>query len=209
MPLSEYNVRQDAIVFQLDSRELRLFENNGVATMWQLDLPLATNTFDLRQILDIHFVIYYDGFFDATLEQQILAALPAGGNASRGLSLRLYAPDELFFLRSQGSAALRITPDLFPANHVNQRLTGYLIRALGEQVEGLRLRVEYETLGASHTFQLDADGAAGAAAFPDLVGHSLFDTWTFTIDPADNPGFDPRGLSDLSVFVEYDFDYRT
>ena len=36
MPLSDYNVKQDAIVFQLDSKELRLFENNGIATLWQM-----------------------------------------------------------------------------------------------------------------------------------------------------------------------------
>ncbi|MCP4420680.1 MAG: hypothetical protein GY805_29075 [Chloroflexi bacterium] len=208
MPLSEYSVRQDAIVFQLDSKELRLFENNGVATMWQLDLPLATNTFDLRQILDIQLVIYYDGFFDVGLEQQILAALPANDSASRGLSLRLYAPDELFFLRSQGSAEFALTPDLFPANQTNQSLTAYTLQAIGDDVAGLRIRVDFEQLGGSHTFQLDNDGMASSAAFPAPLGQSLFETWRFSIDPADNPDFDLATLTDLSLFVEYDFTYR-
>lgn len=208
MPLSEYNVRQDAIVFQLDGKELRLFENNGVATMWQLDLPLASNTFNLRQILDIQLVLYYDGFFDAGLEAQILAALPASGNASRGLSLRLYAPDELFFLRGQGSADLHLTPDLFPANQTSLKLTSYSLQAYGAKVGGLRVRVGLRGLGAMQTVTLDANGLAGSAAFPAPLNHTLFDTWTFTVDPADNPGFDRAGLTDLSLFVEYSFDYR-
>src|SRR4029077_897892 len=128
MPLSEYNVRQDALVFQLESKDLRLFENNGIATMWQLDLPRSTNTFDLRQILDIQLVIYYDGFFDPGLETQIKAALPKSGKTSRGISLGLYAPDELFFLRSQGTAVLNLSEDFFPANQVNRKLTQYFIR---------------------------------------------------------------------------------
>ena len=41
----------------------------------------------------------------------MLAALPHGA-ASRSVSLRLNAPDELFFLRSQGSPTLRSMPGL-------------------------------------------------------------------------------------------------
>ncbi|MGI5823933.1 MAG: hypothetical protein ACOX6Z_08350, partial [Dethiobacteria bacterium] len=208
MPLSEYNVRQDALVFQLDSKELRLFENNGVATMWQLDLPRAVNTFDLHQILDIHLVIYYDGFFDANLEQQILAALPAGGSASRGIALRLYAPDELYYLRSQGAAELCLSPAFFPANHTNLRLKGYTLQALGENVAGLRVHVAIAGLGAGHTFQMDSSGNAAGSAFTAPLNHSLFDTWIFTIRPEDNPGFDLSGLTDLAMFLEYEYDYR-
>ena len=209
MPLSEYNVRQDAIVFALDSKELRLFENNGVATMWQLDLPLSSNTFDLRQILDIHMVVYYDGYFDAGLEGQILAGLPASGSASRGLSLRMNAPDELFFLRSQGAAELRITPDQFPANHTNARLLNYSIQAQGAGVAGLKVNVGFENLASTATFTLDADGLADGATFPGPIGQTLFDTWSIAIDPAANASFDVSALEDLSVFAEYSFDYRS
>ncbi|MBM9593826.1 Tc toxin subunit A-related protein [Roseitranquillus sediminis] len=207
MPLSEYDVRRDAIVFQLDPNELRLFENNGVATMWRLDLPRNTNTFDLRNILDVHLVVSYDGFHDPGLETMIRDALPTSGSASRGISLRLYAPDELYFLRSQGTARLALTPGLFPANQVDQTLTGYTLKASGAGVAGLRVRVAYEALGAEHTFVLDADGTADGAAFLDPVGRPLFDTMTFTVE-SDAPDFDLAGLTDLALFVEYDFDYR-
>ncbi len=211
MPLSEYDVKRDAIVFQLDSRELRLFENNGIATMWQLDLPLANNTFDLSQILDIQMVLYYDGFFDRSLEQDILEALPASASGARALGLRLYAPDELFFLKSQGSAELAITPHLFPANQTNQVLTHYRIQAVGDaaSIHGLSLRVDFANLGASHTFHLDGDGNAGDSAFEAPLGQSLFETWTITIDPEENAGIDLSKIDDIALYVEYDFDYRS
>ncbi|MGP1373758.1 MAG: hypothetical protein ACTS3T_13090 [Almyronema sp.] len=210
MPLSDYNVKQDAIVFQLDSRELRLFENNGIATLWQLDLPLAVNTFDLGQILDIQMVLYYDGFFDARLEQQIKATLPAVGSGARALSLRLYAADELFFLKSQGTAELAIAPELFPANQTQPVLKHYRIQAMGaaSTVAGLNLRIDFINAGVSHTFQLDSDGNADDASFSDPLDRSLFDTWRLTIDPADNPSVDLSQLDDIAVYVEYTFTYR-
>lgn len=211
MPLSEYDVKQDAIVFQLDSKELRLFENNGIATMWQLELPLANNTFDLNQILDIQMVLYYDGFFDPALEQQVKAALPNSGKGGRALGLQLYAPDELFFLKSQGTAELSITPDLFPANQVGHVLTRYRIQAIGQPttVDGLTLSIDFADLGASHAFQLDSDGNADDADFAGPLNRSLFDTWTITVDPAANPGVDLSDLKDIAVYVEYDFNYRS
>ena len=211
MPLSEYDVKQDAIVFQLDSKELRLFENNGIATMWQLDLPLANNTFELSQVLDIQMVLYFDGFFDQGLEQQILAALPTTGSGARALGLRLYAPDELFFLKSQGRAELSITPELFPANQANHVLTRYRIQAIGDAaaVNGLNLRIDFDNLGASHTFQLDSEGNADDSAFAAPLSQPLFDTWVIAIDSADNPGVDLSRLDDIAVYVEYNFDYRS
>ena len=216
MPLSEYNVRQDALVFQLESKDLRLFENNGIATMWQLDLPRSTNTFDLRQILDIQLVIYYDGFFDPGLETQIKAALPKSGKTSRGISLRLYAPDELFFLRSQGTAVLNLSEDFFPANQVNRKLTQYFIRATGDAaaVKNLKLNVQLINLNKSKTLTLNATGENDGSSFADPVGKPLLDTWTFSILAADNPQLvkdgvlDLSGIQDLSMFTEFTFDFK-
>ncbi|MDD7942026.1 hypothetical protein PHK61_26775 [Actinomycetospora lutea] len=207
MPLSEYDVRQDAVIFQLDARELRLFENNGVATMWQLDLPRSSNTFDLNQILDIQMVLYYDGFFDPGLEATIKAALPAGESAARAFSLRMFAPDELYFLRSQGSARLKIDATMLPANHGDPRITDYFVQAVGPAAAGLKVRLESDALGAGHLFTLDASGNASGAGFPDAVGQPLVDSWTISVPPAENPGVDVGALTDFSLFVEYDFTY--
>ncbi|MEM9550866.1 MAG: hypothetical protein AAGA05_06810, partial [Pseudomonadota bacterium] len=209
MPLSEYDVRHDAIVFQHDPKDLRLFENNGVATMWRLDLPLATNTFDLRHILDVQLIISYDGFFDAGLESTVVATLPTSSSASNSISLRLYAPDELFFLRANGSCGFALTPNLFPANQINQVLTGYHLRVQGAAAAGLTLTVEFENLGQSHSFTLDADGRASGADFAGPIGQSLFENLAFSIDPAANPGVDLSQIEDLQLVVEYDFDYRS
>jgi hypothetical protein len=215
MPLTDYDVRQDAVVFQLSANELRLFENNGIATVWQLDVPKHSNTFDLHQILDVQLVLYYDGFFEAGLERTVLAALPATGAGTRSFGLRLTAPDELFFLRSQGSAQLSIDASLLPANQAAPQLKSYFLQARGPAGAGLKLRVDWTGLGAGHLFTLDANGNAAGTAFPSPVGRTLFDTMRFGVSAADNPqlvkngALDLSGLLDLAVFVDYTFTYRT
>lgn len=208
MPLSEYNIRQDAIVFQLDAKELRLFENNGVATMWRLDLPLATNTFDLRQILDIQVVLYYDGFFDAALEEMVLAALPATDSSTRALSLAMTSPDELYFLRSQGKAVLTIQEDLLPANHQQPVLTSYAVQVTGPASPNLKIRLDSSNLGTGHLFTLDAAGNASGVDFADPIGRTPYDEWTVAVSSDDNPGVDLAGITDVSLYFEYDFAYR-
>lgn len=214
MPLSDYDVRQDALVFQLNADELRLFENNGIATVWQLDVPRHSNTFDLSQILDVQLVLYYDGFFDPQLERQVFAALPAQGSGTRSYALRLTAPDELYFLRSQGQASLVLDAGLLPANQTDPQLKGYFLQARGPAAAGLKLRVDWAGLGAGHLFTLDANGNADGAAFVAPTGRTLFDTLDFSVRAADNPQLmkdgvlDLSGLADLSIFVDYGFTYR-
>jgi Tc toxin complex TcA C-terminal TcB-binding domain len=214
MPLTDYDVRQDAIVFQLSSNELRLFENNGIATVWQLDVPLHSNTFELSQILDVQLLLYYDGFFSPGLEQMTIAALPAAGSGTRSFSLRLTAPDELFFLRNQGNAALVLDARLLPSNQGDPQLKSYFLQARGAAAAGLNLRVDWAGLAAGHLFTLDAAGNADGAAFTAPVNRTLLDTLAFSVSAADNPqlvkdgALDLSGLLDLSLFVDYAYTYR-
>jgi Tc toxin complex TcA C-terminal TcB-binding domain len=218
MPLTDYDVRQDAVVFQLSTNELRLFENNGIATVWQLDVPKHSNTFELTQILDVQLVLYYDGFFDPVLEGQVRAALPAKGSGTRSFALRLTAPDELFFLRSQGQAELVLDAGLLPANQANPQLKSYFLQARGPAAKGLKLRVDWAGLAApntGHLFTLDAAGNADGAAFAAPTNRTLFDTVRFSVNAADNPQLvkngvlDLAGLEDLALFVDYGYTFRT
>jgi hypothetical protein len=191
-----------------------LFENNGIATVWQLDLPLHSNSFDLSQILDVQLLLYYDGFFSPALEQSTLAALPATGTGTRSFALRLTAPDELFFLRSQGTAELVLDAGLLPANQSDPQLKAYFLKARGAAANGLKLRVDWAGLGSGNLFTLDADGNADGAAFAAPVGRTLFDTLNISVTAADNPqlvkdgALDLGGLLDLSLFVDYGYTYR-
>ena len=177
-------------------------------------MPLHSNTFTLGQILDVQLVLYYDGFFSPELEQITRAALPGIGSGTRSFSLRLTAPDELFFLRSEGSAELVLDASLLPSNQSDPQLKSYFLQARGIAATGLNVRVDWTGLAAGNLFTLDANGNADGAGFAAPVGRTMFDTLTFSVSAADNPQLvkdgvlDLSGLLDLSLFVDYEFTYR-
>ena len=220
MPLSAYELRQDALAFRVDPNSLQLFENNGVDTQWQLDMPLSANDFDFDSIVDVQLVLYYDGFFDPGLESTVIATLPKSSAATRATSMRLTFPDELFYLKSQGQATLTYDETLFPRTQTNLKRTKSSLRVTGDAAttNGLTLRVASTTTGKTYTVKTDAHGmVAGAVAGDplfDLNGSGMFDTLTITIQAADNPALvvggnlNPTGLADLMTYYEYTFDYR-
>ena len=219
MPLSEYEVRQDALVFRQDTDTLRLFENNGIATMWRLDLPLDANDYDPATLLDARLVLSFDAFFDEELEAAVLAALPAGGHASRAASMRLFAPDELFYLRSQGEGVLPFAASDFPYFQRDLVRTAVTLRATGTGTLTNGLVVRLTVGGSEIAVTLGADGTLGDTApgspLAALVGDPVPGDWTIAVRADDNPGkadgegnLDLEGLQDVQVFQEYDFDYR-
>jgi hypothetical protein len=221
LPLSQYSLRQDALAFRFNPNDLRLFENNGIDTLWELSLPLGSNTFDFNELLDVHLLLYYDGFFSPTLESSITAALPTGGKASRGFSLRMWFPDELFYLKSKGEAELAFEAGMFPRNQTNLKRTDVTIKLSGEAaaVGGVKLRLDSQAHGAGLVLTTDAAGevndATAGQPLRALRTEPMLDRWTITILAADNPqlvkngALDLSGVRDLLVFFEYEFDYRS
>jgi hypothetical protein len=219
MVLSQYEIRQDALAFRFDPNDLRLFENNGIETLWQLDLPLDANDFDFGDILDIQLVLYYDGFFDPALEAQVRAALPVAASASRSMSLKFSAPDELFYLRNQGEAELVFDSTLFPRSQKGLTRTKDTLKLTGQAaaVQGLTLRLTTDGNGGEMVLTTDAKGEVRDAAGSPLAalqGKAVLDRWRFAVRADDNPQLvkdgtlDLSGIDDLMVFFEYQFDYR-
>lgn len=217
MPLSQYDVRQDALVFRADTKELRLFENNGVATMWQIDLPPGANDFDPAQIMDVQLVLYFDAFFDVGLETTVRAALPAKGKGSKLTSLRLNAPDDLFYLRSQGMGDVAVRADDVPRSQTATNRLTFILRVLGDAAvaNNLTLRLTPISTGLPLTVTTDATGVVSGAPVATLLGRSVVDTLHIEARAADNPGkpavdghVDLRGLTDVQTLQDYEFTYR-
>jgi hypothetical protein len=219
MPISRYDLRQDALAFPVNPNDLRLFENNGIDTLWQLDLPPAANDFDYNEILDVQLVLYYDGRFDPALEKKIKATLPASGSATRVTSLQLSFPDELFYLKSNGEAQITFDAGMFPANQLNPICRKCSLKVTGDATtHGLKLHLLSQNRNADLVLTTDAKGEVAGSAVGDplyvFAGKPLFDQWTLRITAADNPALVQngklvlKGLSDLMVFSQYDFQYR-
>lgn len=217
MPLSQYDIRQDALAFRFDPKDLKLFENNGLETIWQLQLKRDANNFNFREILDIHLVVYYDGFFSAALENNVIAALPAQGSASRAVSMQLYYPDELFYLRNNGEAILDFNREIFPYNQVNLQRQTATLKVLGEapSINGLTVEVHSKILNQAIKVKTDANGKVATNAFNALAQKDMIDEWTVKVQEADNPQLvkdgklELAGLNDFIFLMDYTFNYQS
>lgn len=219
MPLSQYEIRQDALAFRFNPNDLRLFENNGIDTLWQLELPKDANDFNYNEILDVHLVLYYDGFFSPSLESAVKAALPKSGSGSRGFSMSMLFPDEMFFLKNKGNAELAFEPDMFPHNQTKMKRTKVTLKASGDiaTIGGLSLHLKSAEQDIELALKTNAEGEVNAATPGDplkvLLNESMLDRWTINLAAADNPGLvkngilDLSGLKDMLIFFEYSFDY--
>jgi Tc toxin complex TcA C-terminal TcB-binding domain len=219
MALSQYDIRQDALAFRFNPNDLRLFENNGIETLWQIDLPLDANDFDYNEILDAQLVLYYDGFFSPALEQTVKAALPKKGSASRAFSMRLSFPDELFYFKNKGDAEISFDASMFPRSQTGFKRTALTLKVAGKNttIANLTLRLTSANHGSEVVVKTDANGLAPDGAgqpLNALRGEALLDKWTIKITAADNPGLvqngvlDLSGVNDVMAFFEYTFDYR-
>ncbi|MDQ1645885.1 MAG: hypothetical protein QOJ50_2069, partial [Cryptosporangiaceae bacterium] len=91
-------------VFDLDTQpDLRLpFEQMGVATTWELQLPQAANPFDYSALADVMLTIEYTALESYEYRRQVVASLNAGTDrsADRPLSLRRDFPDLWYALHN-------------------------------------------------------------------------------------------------------------
>lgn len=215
MPISQYAIRDDALLFRFDPNQLRAFELNGIDALWQLELPQGANGFELSDLLDVQFIVYYDGFFDPALETAVKAALPETGGSARIISMAFELPDELFFLKSNGSAEIEFTNAMFSTVETNRQRSSVALRLTGQPatIGGLTLRLSSREHGSPLTVKTDAGGQVRDALAP-LAGEPVIDDWTLAITAEDNPrlvrngALDLSGLRDVLVSLQYEFSYR-
>lgn len=220
MALSQYEIKQDALAFRFNPNDLRLFENNGIDTLWQLDLPLCANDFDYQDILDIQLVMYYDGFFSSSLETTIKASLPAKGTASRAFSMRMSFFDELYYLKNKGEGVILFDASLFPSNQKNFTRTMVTLKVAGkaDTIAAIKLRLTSANNTGEIAMTTNAQGEVNDATTGKplnvLLNKPMLDSWTLKITADDNPSLvsngvlNLTGLDDIQLFFEYSFDYR-
>ena len=98
------SIRQDALAFRFNPNELRLFENNGIETLWQLDLPPARQRLRLRRASSTSiWCCITTGSSIQPGDEHPCGAADRGSAVARLLD-ELSFPDELFYLKNQGEA---------------------------------------------------------------------------------------------------------
>jgi len=224
MLLSSYNLRNDAIVFR-PSEEIRgIFEDSGVATSWDLEIPRGTNDLNYNAIRDIRIVFYFESFYNSLLAENVTAALPVNGTWSRSYSVLTEFPDAFFRFQDTGELFFDIRKADFPYNHDNVLATGINIMVLPDSEHGrvatLRLKhpddpdpVAFTTNNETGVFSSDADNPANP--LNSFIGNSPLSDWLLSMDFENNPDFiedevPPRvkGIKDIIISLNYNYQRR-
>jgi tetratricopeptide (TPR) repeat protein len=219
MALSEFAVRGDALVYRQDPRMHGLFEGQGVATTWELDLPRRSNNVDYRLITDVRLVVYYNARFDADLEQAVLTRPPLPGELVhvRDLQLRYDFPEAWYSFLDTRTMAFEVVPQLMPRNETNfktEKVSLRLLAAEGADVEGVPITLKLPAK-APATMTTDENGEIATAPGNPLAGKmggAFLGPWQLTVAPvAGSPLLGPDGkldgrvLEQIVIVAQYTF----
>ena len=221
MALSEFAVRGDAFVYRADPRMHGLFEGQGVASTWELELPRRSNNLDYRMITDVRLVIYYNARFDPALKQAVLGRPAVDGELVhvRDLLLRYDFPEAWYGFLDTGRMSFELTDRYLPRNETNFRTEKVSLRLLlADGVPPEDVSVTLKLPGkAAVTADTDADGGIAAApgsALEGKMGGHLLGTWELSVEPkAGSPLLDTDGklkgdlIEQVAIVSQYRFDW--
>lgn len=221
MALSEFTVRGDAFVYRMDPRMHGLFEGQGVATTWELELPRRSNDLDYRLITDVRLVIYYNARFDQALKDSVLTRPAVDGELVhvRDLLLRYDFPEAWYGFLDTGQMNFDLTERYLPRNETNFHTDKVSLRLLlAEGVPPQDVSVTLKLPGkAAVTADTDANGGIGTAPGNDLegkMGGALPGTWELSVKPkVGSPLLDEDGklkgdlIEQVAIISQYRFDW--
>jgi tetratricopeptide (TPR) repeat protein len=219
--LSEYRIKEDAIVFPADPRTLKIFEGAGVTGSWILEIPRSTNDIDYNSITDIRLTFYYHTRFDSALETAVKANLntyAALNLRSRTVPLRWAFPDSFFHFQDTGKLSFLLDPMYFSFNEVNPKIRNISILIVTENTVDptawkIRLGVPAHPDTISASPNSDGEITAEGPWQPLATGTAIGD-YTFEIRADENPELAENGtlkldnISNIILILEYEYTPR-
>ncbi len=214
--LSDYAIRQDALLAPQSARMLRVFQGAGVASTWRLEVPRGSNDLDFGSLTDVRVTFYYEARFDPELREAVraqLATRPGVHAKDLALPLRWLYPDAYFLFQDTGGLRLSLQNADFPANEEAPTLTavGILVATTGGvSPEGITVSVKTPA-NAAVTAMTDATGAVSsdsAGPLAALASGTAVGEYTVDIPEASNPGLDRSSLANVVLLLGYGYTPR-
>jgi multidrug efflux pump subunit AcrA (membrane-fusion protein) len=202
--LSDYAVRQDALLSPQDQRQMRVFQGAGVASSWTLDVPKAINDIDFGALTDVRLTFYYKARFDPNLRASVLAqlnALPGFTGRQRSLPTRWIYPDAFFHFQDTGELDFTLRQRDFRSNETKPVITsiGLLVATDGTVPPG-NLKVALTTPTKSATVgTTDAKGSiiSDAGVWKPLASGTALGDYKLGMKAGDNPQLVKNGVLSL------------
>jgi hypothetical protein len=208
--LSDYSARQDLAILQNDQRMLRVMEGAGLASTWELELPMGVNDIDYGALTDVRLTFSYRARYDPDLRTSVLADLasrPGFTTRQRAIPLRWLYPDAFFHFQDTGTLNISLRVHDFPSNQKSPVLTdiGILIATDGSvPPAGLQVDLTTPTAGPV-TGVANASGGISssdaASPWAPLATGTAIGGYTVTLTAANNEALVVNGQFTLKPIV--------
>lgn len=214
--LSDYAIRQDALLAPQSPRMLRVFQGAGVASAWRLEVPRGSNDLDFGALTDVRVTFYYQARFDPELREAVraqLATRPGVHAKDLALPLRWLYPDAYFRFQATSSLRIPLASSDFPANEDAPTLTaaGILLATTGGASPG-GITVSVKTPAhAAVTAVTDATGAVSSDSggpLSPLASGTAVGEYVVDIPEGANPGLDRSALANVVLLLGYAYTPR-
>lgn len=214
--LSDYAIRQDALLAPQSPRLLRVFQGAGVASTWRLEVPRGSNDLDFGALTDVRVTFYYQARFDPDLREAVraqLATRPGVHAKDLALPLRWLYPDAYFRFQDTGNLRLSLANSDFPANEEVPTLTavGILLATTGGASPGGITVVVKTPAHPAVTAMTDATGAVSSDSggpLTPLASGTAVGEYVVEIPEAANPALDRSTLANVVLLLGYAYTPR-
>jgi tetratricopeptide (TPR) repeat protein len=210
--LSDYRVRQDTLIYRLDPTVRGLFEGAGVASAWELELPLMSNDLDFRLISDVRLVLYYTAFYDSGLDRWTRQRLRDTGDHRRSMTLPLRQrfPDAYFAFQDNGVLTFDLSAIDFPLPHQDPQLDLLALQLIWDDGTARTVEARMVTPGqpAGVEVAIGADGRVSSSAAGPLApvaAGSALGAYRLEVVLPEAERADILNLQDVLLFVGYAF----
>lgn len=223
--LSAFDTRRDRIFTPLPEEQLDIFENIGLETDWELEIPQSRNEFDVGQLIDVELFISFYGKFDRSLERMDLAKIPPREKAEIRFSLlRDFGGDAKYKLSRGQQIVAEIVSALLPRQHEDPIVKELRLLAIENEGKVVPLTVRFwsKTDGSSEdSYTANSKGVISITNEDNIappqgrvhLDKDLLNSWCLEVRAEENPDLstgnpdipvDLHNINDLFLVVVYE-----
>lgn len=218
LPLSEFNLRDDMLVYDLPDETLLPFEGSGIETTWEVSLSRIGQAQSLENLTDVLVTFDMRASYSVTLDAIHQEQLPTTLKKSVLISGKRQNTGKIAEFKSSGGIlTLTFQPALAAANSIEKTRTitflavilsgvkqSSVFMALTALTDGITASINLENgIALSNNDFLNGSNRGVPLPLNVLTGISGDQSFVLTLDPANNAGVNFSELYDVQILMEY------
>jgi len=225
LPLSEFQLRKDMMVFGLPDDTQLVFEGSGVETFWTLEFPSEANAYGIDNVADIMLTFDVLAQYSTDLYNKDRTSAPTSIQRLVFISALKFQPKSIDELKS-GASSVNINFDMssvgIPKKESNHKIKNLIIFLTGDKAPD-KVKASFKSVSPPISRNLLFENGIAISNVPPLpsdpspriplplntfVDIRAQQILTLTIKKSENPGVDFSKVTDVILGLDYLADLR-